>query len=57
MLDDPKYLREQALLCLEMARQISGKADADDMRQQASEYSARAVRLDEELSRDRTKKA
>jgi hypothetical protein len=53
MIDDAKYLREQAILCLEMARQISVNADADEMRQQASEYSARAARLEEAESRDK----
>jgi hypothetical protein len=50
MLDDAKYLRAQAQLCLEIARNMSCHADAECMRQQASEYTLRAEKLEDGTS-------
>jgi hypothetical protein len=47
MFEDAKHLRAQALLCLETARQMSSKADANDMKRRALEYILRADRLEE----------
>ena len=47
MVYDARYWREQAALCLEIARQISDRPAADKMRVTAAEYSARAAELDE----------
>jgi hypothetical protein len=46
MFEDAKYLRAQAVLCLEIARSISSRADAENMRVRAFEYNARAERLE-----------
>ena len=46
MVYDARYWREQAALCLEIARQISDRPAADKMRATAAEYFARAVELD-----------
>jgi hypothetical protein len=43
---DARYWREQAVLCLEIARQISDRPAADKMRATATEYFARAAELD-----------
>ena len=57
MFEDAKFLRAQALLCLEIARNISSNVDADHMRQQAFEYTLRAERLEEGLPGDDVLKA
>lgn len=57
MFDDARYLREQALLCLEIARSMSSNIDAERMRQQASAYTLRAERLENGLSGDDVWKA
>jgi hypothetical protein len=41
-----RYWREQAALCLEIARQISDRRAADNMRATAAQYFARATELD-----------
>jgi hypothetical protein len=43
---DARYWREQAALCLEIARQISDRRAADQMRATAAEYFARAQELE-----------
>lgn len=43
---DAEYLREQALLCLNMARQMSDLADKAHFEKQAMEYTLRAERLE-----------
>jgi hypothetical protein len=43
---DARYWREQAVLCMEIARQISDRQAADNMRATATEYFARAAELD-----------
>jgi hypothetical protein len=39
---DANYLHAQAELCLEIARQISDQATAEDLRAEASRYQAEA---------------
>ena len=46
MVYDARYWREQAVLCLEIARQISDRLAAAKMRATATEYFARARELD-----------
>jgi len=43
---DARYWREQAALCLEIARQISDRCAADQMLLTAAEYFARAQELE-----------
>jgi hypothetical protein len=43
---DARYWREQAVLCLEIARQISDRPAAEKMRSTATEYFARAAELE-----------
>jgi hypothetical protein len=43
---DARYWREQAVLCMEIARQITDRRAADQMRATATEYFARAEKLD-----------
>jgi hypothetical protein len=43
---DARYWREQAVLCMEIARQISDRHGAEKMRGTATEYFARAAELD-----------
>lgn len=40
---DAKYLRSQAELCLEMARQLSDETTADNLRAEAARYHAEAA--------------
>ena len=40
---DAKYLRAQAELCLEMARQVSDPKTADSLRVEAAHYQAEAA--------------
>jgi hypothetical protein len=40
---DAKYLRAQAELCLEMARQMSDQTTADNLRAEAARYHAEAA--------------
>ena len=46
MVYDARYWREEAVLCMEIARQISDRPAADKMRATANEYFARAAELD-----------
>ena len=46
MVYDAHYWREQAALCVEIARQISDRRAAENMRATASEYFARAAELE-----------
>lgn len=41
-----RYWREQAVLCLEISRQISDRVAAEDMRAKAALYFARAAELE-----------
>jgi hypothetical protein len=47
MRDEP-YLRAQAELCLEMARQMSDQATSKNLRAEAARYHAEAAELDAE---------
>jgi hypothetical protein len=40
------YLRAQADLCLEMARQVSDRATADNLRAEAARYHAEAAEIE-----------
>ena len=48
---DARYWREQAVLCMEIARQISDRQAADKMRATATEYFARAEELEKPTGR------
>jgi len=43
---DATYLRAQAELCLEMARQISDQATSDNLRAEAARYHAEAADIE-----------
>ena len=43
---DAKYLRAQAELCLQIARQISDRKAAENLRAEAAQYKAEAEPLD-----------
>jgi hypothetical protein len=43
---DARYWREQAVLSLEIARQLSDRRSAEQMRVNAAEYFARATELE-----------
>ena len=43
---DAKYLRAQAELCLEMARQMSDQTSADNLRAEAARYQAEATEIE-----------
>ena len=43
---DAKYLRAQAELCLEMARQMSSDATAESLRAEAARYHAEATEIE-----------
>ena len=46
MFDDVAHLRAQAMLCREVARNLSDQKAADQVRQQAADYTARAEALE-----------
>ena len=48
-MQDAQYFRKQAALCLEMARQISDRQAAANLRVSAAQYSARATELDHKV--------
>jgi hypothetical protein len=43
---DVRYLRAQAELCLEMARQVGDRAAADGLRAEAARYHAEATEFE-----------
>jgi hypothetical protein len=43
---DARYLRAQAELCLEMARQVGDRAAADGLRAEAARYHAEATEIE-----------
>jgi hypothetical protein len=43
---DARYLRAQAELCLEMARQVSDRAIADNLRAEAARHHAEATEIE-----------
>jgi len=43
---DARYLRAQAELCLEMARQVSDPATSDNLRAEAARYHAEAAEIE-----------
>jgi hypothetical protein len=43
---DARYLRAQAELCLEMARQVSDRATADNLREEADRHHAEATEIE-----------
>jgi hypothetical protein len=43
---DARYLRAQAELCLEMARQVSDRATSDNLRAEAARYHAEAAEIE-----------
>jgi hypothetical protein len=43
---DARYLRAQAELCLEMARQVSDRAAAESLRAEAARYHAEATAME-----------
>jgi hypothetical protein len=43
---DARYLRAQAELCLEMARQVSHRATADNLRAEAARYQAEVAEIE-----------
>jgi hypothetical protein len=56
MFEDAKHLRRQALLCLQVAAQMSSSLDAEQMRHRAMDYSQRADKLEEGLPDDTLKR-
>ncbi len=44
---DAKYLRAQAALCLQIARQLSDRKAAENLRAEAAQYSAEAEALEQ----------
>ena len=48
-MQDAQYFRKQAVLCLEMARQMSDRQAAANLRVSAAQYFARAMTLDNEV--------
>jgi hypothetical protein len=46
-MQDARYLRAQAALCLEIAEQMSDPKSAEKMRADAAQYHARATTLEE----------
>lgn len=46
---DAGYLRDQAALCLEMARQVSDAASAENLRAEAARYHAEAAEIEKGL--------
>ena len=49
MVYDARYWREQAVLCLQIARELSDRQAADEMRATATEYFARATELEKRV--------
>lgn len=45
-MQDARYLRDQAALCLEIARQVSDRQLADTLRHDAAQYFERATQLE-----------
>ena len=43
---DARYLRSQAEFCMEMARQMSDRKIADNLKSEAARYQAEAVALE-----------
>ena len=43
---DARYLRAQAELCLEMARQVSDRASSEKLRAEAARYHAEATEIE-----------
>jgi hypothetical protein len=43
---DARYLRAQVELCLEMARQVSDRATADNLRAEAARHHAEATEIE-----------
>ena len=43
---DARYLRAQAVLCLEMARQVGDRATSDNLRAEAARYHAEAAEIE-----------
>jgi hypothetical protein len=43
---DAQYLRAQADLCLEMARQVSDRSSSDNLRAEAARYHAEATEIE-----------
>ena len=51
-MQDARYLRDQAALCLEIARQVSDRQLSDTLRHDAAQYYERATQLElRQLSR------
>lgn len=50
---DVPYLRAQAELCLELARNLSDRAAAEDLRAEAARYQAEAAEQEAEQPRPR----
>ena len=46
-MQDARYFREQAALCLEIARQVSDRHLAESLRQEAAHYFMRAAELED----------
>jgi hypothetical protein len=46
---DARYFCSQAELCLQIARQISNRRDADNLRAMAAQYEARAEVLETDI--------
>jgi hypothetical protein len=47
-MQDARYLRDQAKLCLEIARQMSDRQAAETLRMDAAQYFARATAIEGE---------
>lgn len=45
-MQDARYLRDQAKLCLEIARQMSDRQVAESLRMDAAQYFARATAVE-----------
>jgi hypothetical protein len=52
-MDDAEYFRARALLCLNLAHQMSSPKDGDTLREQALQYAQRAEVLERELRQKR----
>jgi hypothetical protein len=47
---DARYLRGQAELCLEMARQVSDAATAENLRAEAARYHSEAAEIETDIN-------
>jgi hypothetical protein len=56
-MQDARYLRDQANLCLEIARQMSDRQVAESLRMDAAQYFARATAIESERTLEAPRRA